>query len=277
MARSRRGSPPLFELLDGNRFRRGNTDPQPDLRLVQAEVEADDPRPSRSPARLNDPDAIVETTGPSGGVQLRGDRLWVSLTPVTAAAGVFVLCVLILAAVFFGKKRGEQAAFDRVAGQAGLPGETGGLEALLQQPPATHLIEPLLVGQPAPMSASTAIRPKAPATGAPAAASESVSQGPWVRDHTYIVAQEFAAGREADAAKAQAFLGARGFHAELVFFESGALQLITVEGYDHKDPGQKRKADEILKRQRAAGAEYWATGGGYKLEGYFKTLKKEAW
>ena len=98
-----------------------------------------------------------------------------------------------------------------------------------------------------------------------------------MRDLTYIVAQEFAPGREEDARRAGAFVGERGIAVDIVRLDGGAMQLITLQGYNHKDAAQKKLADELLKKQRAAGAEYFASGGGYKLEGYYRTLKRDKW
>jgi hypothetical protein len=36
-------------------------------------------------------------------------------------------------------------------------------------------------------------------------------------------------------------------------------------------------AEELLKKLHAVGSKYYAGGGGYKLEGYFKTLKSDRW
>lgn len=277
MARTKRGTPPLFELLDQGHLRRGNVGPQPDLRLVRPEPEESET--VRSAPRFRAPDAIIETRGNAPWLQLLGDRLHVSLTPTTAAVGVFVISIVILGAVFLGKMRGERAALEKVVTQAGIfPGAVEGVEVVREQPPATHLVESLLVGN-APAPASPSPRKTTPPALAPAVSTSGSASASsrWTRDFTYIVVQEFGAGREADAVKAREFLAAKGFPAEIVTYESGAIQLITLEGFDHRDPAQKKKSDEILKKQRAAGAEYWASGGGYKLEGYYKTLKKDRW
>lgn len=278
MAKTKRGTPPLFELLENNHLRRGSTGPQPDLRLVRPDAEHEEAEPVRPPLpRFNEPDAIIEKPNKPTAIQLLGDRLHVSLTPLSAAIGVFVISFLVLAALFFGQKRGEKSAIDRsVAGVIpGAPIE--GVETVREQAPASHLIAPLLVGSAPAVPASDAPRKSAGADPAPVPSPSVSPRSEWVRDYTYIVAQEFAAGREADAEKAREFLAARGFPARVVKFDSGALQLITLEGYDHKDAAQKKKADNILKKQRAAGADYWTSGGGYRLEGYFKTLKKDEW
>jgi hypothetical protein len=99
----------------------------------------------------------------------------------------------------------------------------------------------------------------------------------WIRGYTYIVAQEFSAESAGNAAKAQAFLADHGIVVAQVPYPSGAIQLIATQGYNHRDPTQKRMAEELLKKLHAVGSKYYAGGGGYKLEGYFKTLKSDRW
>lgn len=276
MAKSKRGGPALFELLQGNRFRRDETQVQHNLRVVNHEHDHSDEAEAS-----NDDTGTLQVEKPAL-VHVREDRLHVSLTPLSAAAIVFGISVLILGVYLAGRSRGEKAGVMLGISQSADPAVAESVEDVRNQPPASHLVESLLEGNPR----STAPKPRestrarnAEETGAAAAAAE-LPAGPrqgWARDYTYIVAQEFGAGRMDDARAAQQYLASRGFPAEIVKLDSGPLQLITLEGYNHKDAAQKKKADEVLKRQRAAGVEYFATGGGYKLEGYYKTLKKDQW
>jgi len=57
----------------------------------------------------------------------------------------------------------------------------------------------------------------------------------------------------------------------------GAIQLITKQGYNQKDSTQRQLAENLLEREHRIGREYFASGGGYRLEGYFKTLKGVTW
>jgi len=91
------------------------------------------------------------------------------------------------------------------------------------------------------------------------------------------VAQGFAAGREADAEEARVFLAANGVDAAVVPLDSGGTRLITTQGFNRNDPTQRTLADQLIDRIRALGAEYYRSGGGYKLEGYFATLKGDRW
>lgn len=282
MAKSKRGSPALFELLQGNRFRRDDPQVQTHLRVVHHEPETVE----ETEAVVEADDAAPVAAARSSLVQVKEDRLHLSLTPLSAAAIVFAISVLILGVYLVGQRRGEKAGVLLGISQAVDPaGGTDSVEAVRSQPPAPHLVESLIEGnnKPAPVRTREAQRPTqrgAESAAAAPAVEPELPPGPrqgWVRDYTYIVAQEFGAGRMDDARAAQQYLTSRGFPAEIVKLDSGPLQLITLEGYNHKDPVQKKKADEILKKQRAAGVEYFATGGGYKLEGYYKTLKKDQW
>lgn len=279
MAKSKRGGPALFELLQGNRFRRDDPEVQTHLRVVHHEPESTE-------------DSDVGSDGDGGAiraekstlVQVKEDRLHLALTPLSAAAIVFVLSVVVLGVYLVGRQRGENSAVLQGIAQ-GDAATADSVEAARMQPPAPHLVESLIEGssKAPPAKNREAQRPATrnaePAVATPAADVE-LPPGPrhgWVRDYTYIVAQEFGAARMDDARAAQHYLASRGFPAEIVKLDSGPLQLITLDGYNHKDAAQKKKADEVLKRQRAAGVEYFATGGGYKLEGYYKTLKKDQW
>ncbi len=285
-SKSKRGGPPLFELLQGNRFRRGDVGlQQPDLRVVLPVAEASDEEIAAPMAvRFASPDEPSPTPTVPAAVQLLGDRLHLSLTPFTAAIGMFVIALLVLGAIFVGQRRGEKAGIQRAL-SASLEGDLVGVDAVetvRQQPPASHLVESLLAANAKPVAPprdnERPARKSEPVAKAPTQA--ELPAGPrqgWVRDYTYIVTQEFASGRDDDARKAREFLESRGFPAQIVKLDSGALQLITLEGYNHKDPAQKKKADDILKKERAVGAEYFASGGGYKLEGYYKTLKRDQW
>jgi hypothetical protein len=284
-SKSKRGGPPLFELLQGNRFRRGDAGPnQPELRVVHPVPEvAEEEVETAISVRFAPPDEPSPPNNIPAAVQLLGDRLHLSLTPFTAAIGMFVIGLLVLGAIFVGQKRGEKAGVQRAL-SASLEPDGGGVDAVetvREQPPASHLVESLLAAntKPAlPRDNERPVRKSEPAAKTPAPA--ELPAGPrhgWVRDYTYIVTQEFTAGRDDDARRAREFLEARGFPAQIVKLDSGALQLITLEGYNHKDAAQKKKADDILKKERAVGAEYFASGGGYKLEGYYKTLKRDQW
>lgn len=297
MIRKQKRGPALFELLQGDRAQRAETLLPPSLRVVQCEPEVHDVEGEQEEAeaeRLR-PIADVEPSLEAprmvdfrqGFFELDGDRLRLNLTAVSAAVSVFAICLLALGAFVVGERRGDKAGFLR--GYSGstesiAAGSIDALEAARNQPPATQLVESLLVESPDRGSQIGRTEQRSTAGLVPSLASASKvgelsgrGVAGWVRDHTYIVAQEFSAGREEDARSAQKFLQERGIGAEIIRFDSGTMQLVTTQGFDHKDAAQKKLADGFLKKERAAGAEYFASGGGYRMEGYYKTLKGDRW
>ena len=295
MMRKQRRGPALFELLQGDRTQRAEILLPPGLRVVGSEPEDHDDeghqvdtvaerlRPTAEIAQPTDGHRAVEPK--EGFVELDGDRLRLNLTPVSAAVSLFAICLVILGAFVFGQRRGDKAGFLRgYAGsrESAAAGSSDAIEAARNQPPATHLMESLLKESPERgigdnRSGERSMAGLAPTTASAARIAESPRNEVtgWVRDHTYIVAQEFSTGREDDVRRAQGFLVDRGIGCEIVRLDSGAMQLVTTQGFDHKDAAQKKLADELLKKVRAAGAEYFASGGGYKMEGYYKKLKSD--
>lgn len=225
----------------------------------------------------------VSASGRSAGVQhgargeaapsvsIDGERIRFSLTSLTAAVAVFGLLVLLLVAFEFGRRLGDKTGFRRghAAGRVSYSADAmSEIEAARRQPPAPGLVETLRPG-----SAGGAV-PSGTVSGETA----EVSGGSiWVRDYTYVVVQEFSIGREEDARRAQAFLAENDLGTEIVKYPSGAMQLITTQGYNRKDPTQRRLADQLQERVHALGVQYFAAGGGYRLEGYFKSLKGDTW
>lgn len=204
-------------------------------------------------------------------LELQGDRFRVSFTSVTAALGIFVALVVVLGAFEVGRRIHDQTAYRQGfdAGREWYAAEAlTEVETAQRQPPALGVIEDLLA------DGGTVAGPAETLSGQEATAG---AVPPWIRNYTYIVAQEFSAGLEEDARKAQRHLAQSGIGSKLVKFASGRLQLITTQGYDRSDPPQRRLADELLKKLHTLGSEYFAGGGGYKLEGYFKTLKSDSW
>jgi hypothetical protein len=200
-----------------------------------------------------------------------GERIRFSLTSLTAAVAIFGLLILVLGAFEFGRRLGDQGGFRRghAAGRVSYSADAmSEIEAARRQPPASGLVETLRPG-----SAGRALQ-----SGTVSGETAEGSGGSiWVRDYTYIVVQEFSVGREEDARQAQAFLAENDLGTEIVKYPSGAIQLITTQGYNRKDPTQRRLADQLQERVHALGVQYFAAGGGYRLEGYFKSLKGDTW
>jgi hypothetical protein len=204
--------------------------------------------------------------------RLDGDRVRFSLTSVSAAVLVFVLLVVVFGSFEIGRRFGDRRGFQRghIAGRASYSADAlSEIEAARRQPPATQLLAPLRVDAESDPTARDA---------APGDSGTPPPEGPtWVRDYTYIVVQEFSAGRQQDARQAQAFMAEHGIGTEMVKYPSGAIQLITTQGYNRQDPTQRRLADQFLEKVHMLGAQYFAAGGGYRLEGYFKSLKGDTW
>jgi hypothetical protein len=203
-------------------------------------------------------------------MELDGERIRVSLTSFSAALLVFVGLIVAFGAFELGRWSGEANGFTRghAAGRESYEADVmDEIEAARNQPPATHLVNGLL-GEPEGL---------AMAEHDPAESGAASTAPQWIRGYTYIVAQEFSAGHDNAAGQAQEFLAVNGVATELVRLTNGGVQLITTQGYDRRNPTQRRMADQLLEKIHALGAQYYAAGAGYKLEGYFKTLTSETW
>ncbi|MHC4696162.1 MAG: hypothetical protein ACYTFA_05405 [Planctomycetota bacterium] len=236
------------------------------------------PRPVRMVDRghaAGNGDRRVEPPGDTGEIlpffELVGRRIRVSFTSAAAAAVVFLAMVIVLAGFELGRRSGDGTGFRRgyEAGRASYAAEAmDEIELARTQPPATHLVRSLLTE---PGSASEQAGASVGARRAEANETE------WIRDYTYIVAQEFAADRTEDAQRAQAFLAEHRIPTALVRLPNGAIQLITMQGYNQRDPTQKQLAERLLEKEHGIGSKYFAAGGGYRLKGYFRTLKSDTW
>lgn len=217
---------------------------------------------------------VVEPDDPAmrGGPRLaiRGRHLTVSLTSREAAIAVFSMIILLFVVFAAGDRLGQadyQRGFADGRASAGTPVDE--IVELQSRPPTPGLVDGLLVGSAgAPASRDAARR---------AAVPSAESNGAWTPGFSYVVAQEFAADRKDDAIKAQAFLRENGVAAEMVTLSSGRIQLITVQGFQSKDASQKTAADALLKKVHDLGAKYFAAGGGYRMQGYWKTFKGDRW
>jgi len=212
----------------------------------------------------------------AGFVSMRDDRVVISLSSVSAAVVVFVCVVSLIGAFELGQRRGHASGvlegFDR-ATQAGAPAAADEVDAVREGP----VREDLLSGG----STTGSTESKNPArqelvSGSSKAAAPSV-KSEWVKGRTYIIVQEFGKDAETDARKAQAFLQTRGIETAVVRLESGTLRLVSTAGYDRQDAKERGRSDELIEKIRTSGAEYYKTGGGYKLEGYFATLRQDRW
>lgn len=288
MAKAKRG-PALFELLGDEGSAAGGVKvpswwsrqiPLTDLHAARVSRAAAEPPPVYEDS--------TRSTGDRSPLrplfEIDRDRVLLSLTSVTAAIAVFLGLATVLAAYGLGARRGDVGGFRRGfdAGRADVASTVGDeITALRNQPPASHLVGGLLQETGA-KPASSGAREDRPAMKAVASAPANLpaSAAPaagWVRNLTYIVVQEFSATNVEKARHAREFLAQRGVNTELVPLNNDTTLLIATQGYNHKDPAQKRLAEQLLEKVRTIGTQYYAAGGGYKLDGYYKTLKRDNW
>ncbi len=202
-------------------------------------------------------------------LELSHDRVRLSLTSKAAAVGFFVVLVVLVLAFETGRRSGHGTGFASgyQEGRASFTAaDLSEVEVARAQPPVTALVSELL-----------ATRETAPGRIETTEEYETIDAGEpgWVRGSTYIVAQEFSADHAGDAANARAFLAERGIATWPVVRDNGSIQLITTRGFDRRDPVERQRADAFLTRLHEAGVRYYAAAGGYRLKGYFKTLKGE--
>ncbi len=196
-------------------------------------------------------------------VEIDGQCVRFTLTSTSGAVAVFAMMMALVFSHVLGTRSGYDDGF-RVGHERGRTSfeaeATSEIELAKAGPAATSLLGSLVID---------------PA----AAANNEVVALPtqWVKGLTYIVAQEFSAGRNEEVSLAKQFLSKRGIETESVQTQSGATQLITTRGYNHKDRVQKQMADALLEKVKAAGEEYFTVGGGYKLNGYYRTLTRDSW
>ncbi len=229
-----------------------------------------DPRPCESGLRLvasRDRFEDGETW-----ICLEGQCLRVRLAARGGAILLFLGVVLLASCFVVGRSSGRQAGLrigfeqGQASVEAAPPSE---IELARAMPAVSGLVEDLLPG--------------APAHSQPAVISAPSASGPrgvgqqWIRGHTYVVAQEFRAGHKVDAQAAQDYLAVKGIPTAVVRFPSGSLQLITTQGFDRGKASQRKLADKLLAKVHGVGKKYYASGGRYRLQGYFRKLTAQSW
>lgn len=277
MAKSKHEGPALFDLLGATQEEvnaqlrpRGVEPParpapsaaqtkhKPDRAIVPSRTERSASRPQPTPPPAARKRRLVE---------FDDECVRFSFTSTSAAITVFLVVVGILVIYEAGRQSGKETYYQwgwragRASFQADAESE---IEAARSQPPSPHLVEDLLA-----------------ATGAPASGESDTSTDKaapqWVEGHTYIVAQEFSPRNHDDAVAAQKYLRSQGIDTALITQDKGWFQLVTTQGYNRSDPVQRDLLAKLLTREHRAGVDYFASGGGYKLEGYYKTLRKQSW
>jgi len=260
--KSKRG-PSLFELLGEK------GDPSSPAVRVPHWHEPDDRDESTAAGTRTDPVAVEpdsDEMAPSAlAVEIDGDRVRFSLTSGTAAIAVFAALVVVVGTFAWGNHRGRQAGLQAgyATGRASYAAETmDEIEAARNQPAATYLVGSLIESSPDVVKGRASDDPAAVPVET---ASDSGSAPKWISGYTYIVAQEFSARNAASAGAAQEFLARYGVSTHRVEFESGAVQLITTQGFNLKDPAQRRMAEQLREKIHTVGTEYFAAGGGIQV------------
>jgi len=269
MAKSKRG-PSLFEKLE----RTEGSPRSPRRTRLHATGSAtrdglrrEDGPPS--PQSLSEtPDAADEPL-----VSFDGDHLRFSFSSGYAALVIFVAVGFLIGAYWlggtYGRKLGMLEGYER--GRNSYRAEVADeIETARGQEPATELVRGLTDGATSPTSDGLGTAVSEPSANRPAQADV------WVSGLTYVVVQEFSAKNAAHVETAQRFLAEQGIETAAVRMKSGSTQLITKQGYNRRDATQRQLADKFLEKVHAAGKSYYASGGGYRLEGYFK-LRRDRW
>lgn len=214
--------------------------------------------------------------------EVEGNRVRFSFTSFSAAVAIFLVLAGLTAVYVVANRSGAGAAYKRgfeAARSAEQAPPADEIQLARNQPPATHLLTPLTGQAPGPVAANKPSKPEPTPAPRPqvAPAPPGIATKGWIQDFTYIVVQEFNASGLEKAKEAQKFLADKGVDSAVVTLAGGGVHLITTLGYNHKDAAQKKAADQLLAKVRTIGQQYYAAGGGYKLEGYYKSLKKENW
>lgn len=281
MGKSRRGRA-LFDLLDQEQAEAAERLKIPSWWDGHRTGEAQPEAPIRMSSGSESPPPGPAMPGAESAplAEFDGGFLRFRLSSTMAAAAAFALLAILVTVYQAGRHLGFQAGARRGYEDgriAALASPDAGLSAARQQAPATHLIASL--GTTGAASPGVTPKPGNEASKAEVAPGGELSNpgSPWVRDRTYVVVQEFRADRAEDAEKARQFLEEHGVIAEQVALAGGGWQLITRQGFDRTDSAQREQADELLRKIHQLGGEYYTAGGGYKLEGYFRTLKNDRW
>lgn len=274
MARLRQNQA-LFEVFEGTSLQ---PVPRPGV-WTNGERKGDLPPPEvpvrkAEPIRRNEksllPVADADDSHPQPFLRIEGDHVQLSLTTLRLAVSIFVGLFVLALAFALGDRfggRGFRRGFE--AGRAAAVGTAADpLESIRNQPPETHIIEGLLTRNDSPATNPRSI---------PAEPAGRAGPSPWVDGFTYVLVQEFSTGSLGDAQQAQAFLEGRSVSTEIVQLPGGGLQLVALQGFNMKEPAQKLAADQFLEKIHKYGSDYYASGGRYRLKGYFKTVRGDGW
>lgn len=289
MAKSKSGTA-LFDLLN-----KGDIPPEEQLQVPgwwsKVREQDDDVDESAEPEPLqehiiqsasveeeSEPDDLSDFTDEELPTETRGsfivmdrEKIRVSFTSYSGAITLFIVLIVLAGTYEFGRTRGQRLGFTTGydSGKSSFVADTmNEIESARKQPPATHVVRSL-------MTSPDKNKPRKTITSKPSIAIEGTAH--WVRGFTYIVAQEFGRDYKQHADRAQLFLSDHDVDSAKIVLPNGSVQLITIQGFNRSDETQRMMADQLLDKIHKIGTQYFSSGGGYRLQGYFKTLKNDSW
>lgn len=218
------------------------------------------------------PASAVPQSVPGEPISFDNGRLTLSLTSTSAGVVAFALVMLMALAFWagssWGEGRGRTAGFKQ--GRESYSKEASDeIEQARAQQPDQELVSELLTDRPV-TPPSGSLSPSIPASES--AADADVRKVAWVEGYNYIVVQQFSSSALDDARAAQQYLLDNQIPTAIVRVKDG-YRLVTIEGFNFKEPTQRQRADLLKKRITGIGQRYMAAGGRYKLEGYFAAYK----
>ncbi|MCC7294189.1 MAG: hypothetical protein IT449_19170 [Phycisphaerales bacterium] len=257
-----------------------------------------EPAPSRltvpltTATRTLAPVAARTSSGVASHPPLEGDpvvsfdagRMNLSLTSTASGIAAFILVLLLGGAFMVGRtvgvKSGREIGFKQ--GRDSFSSDAmDEIEQARTKPPKQDIVSNLLTGKPVeenPIGETTEAKQALPsAAEANAAKLPGSSDVAWIEGHNYIVVQEFEPNALADAQAARDFLLESKIPTVVVSVKGGRYRLLTVEGFNFKEPAQRQRADLLKKRIGEVGAKFFAAGGRYRLEGYYAAYKSGGW
>ncbi len=215
-------------------------------------------------------------------VAVRGRSLVLTLSSTSAGIAVFLALLLLSGAYLIGSSVGERRGQERgfKLGRDSYTSSTiDEIEKARQLPPSPQLLGGLLRDEPVATPERSGNSSVLPETSDEASVPEALPESgiAWVGGYNYIVAQEFDGQASQEAESARLFLSENEVPAAVVRLRSGKLATVVLEGFNLKEPTQRRRADLLKEKVARLGSKYFSAGGRYKLEGYFAAYKSGAW
>ncbi len=279
MPRSKRG-PALIELIHAGSatgvpaWWQSADAPQPPSDTGTPADSLPTPTPTTGHPKPGEPAAPLAT--------VRGERIVFSLSSVSAGVAVFILIVIVGLGFVVGKNVGHASGVTEgfESGKRSVSaGAISEIEAARRSAPNTEIFADLGSSPVTPNAAAAGRRagqPVAPQANPPT--EQPNTRGPWVRDHTYIVVQEFKSEDKDQAEAAKLFL--HDHDVESVILESKGdyrYRLVATKGFNREDPAQRRWCDQYHAKIRELGNQFVKAGGRYDLQGYQKKLTGNRW